>query len=164
MNATQVNSSIITLRRILAFLSLGALLGLGAHPLGQWLVHTFLIHALALDPTSWLLSTLWLTLSGWSVELSFRATPWLGSLPLANLTVGLIALWVRKKIPPYSYAAHLIQFAGATVIHLLGYLFLNWRLNQVWAWDSMYLWAIVSIPLLSALSWQLLKFEKQRKS
>lgn len=82
MKALNLNLSNMTLRRVLALGALVALVGLGTHPTFQWLVHTFLIHGLALDPTSWLLSALWLTLSGWSVELSFRATPWLGALPL----------------------------------------------------------------------------------
>jgi hypothetical protein len=164
MKALNSNLSNMTLRRVLALGALVALVGLGTHPTFQWLVHTFLIHALALDPTSWLLSALGLTLSGWSVELSFRATPWLGALPFANLTVGLIFLGIRKKFPPFTYAAHLLQFIGAYGIHLLGYLLLNWQLNHVWAWDYMYLVIFLTTPLLAGLSWQLLKFEKHRKS
>ena len=67
MKALNSNLSNMTLRRVLALGALVALVGLGTHPTFQWLVHTFLIHALALDPTSWLLSALGLTLSGWSV-------------------------------------------------------------------------------------------------
>ncbi len=163
MYSLNVNLSVITLRRILAFLALVSLWILSAHPSAQWLIHTLLVHALALDPTSSLLATLWLTLSGWCVEVPLRTTPWVGALPFANLTVGLFFLFINRKYPPRTYAGNLLRFIGVYGIHLMWYLFFNWRLNHVWAWDDMYLNSFLASPFLAALSWQLIKLERRKK-
>ena len=155
--------SFVTLRRVLALLALVTVMSTGAYPLAQWMVHTLLLHGFGLDPRSWILSTLWLTLSGWSVELSLRTTPTLGALAFANLTVGLIALFLIKKFPPFTYFAHLVQWASAYVCHLLLYLAGSWRLNHIWAWDPIYVFTLIALPFGAALSWRLTQWERKRK-
>ncbi len=131
---------------ILALAGFGAIYHTAPWPILQGLLHTFLVLGLAPAFGTSLGAVLVACAAGWVVEGTLHQYPRLGGTALADMTLALLAHWMRTQWPPEgvrSYAARLAVLCVA--LALLTHLVVRLAAGPH-AWGTGWLWALLLVP------------------
>lgn len=138
---------------LLAPLTLAAIYLVAPWPGPQALLHVALVLGLAPAFRSPLTAVLWACAAGWTFEAALHLYPRLGGTPLADMTLALLAWWLRAQWPPEGRTAFALRLGVLAVLHLL-LVHLLVRLTagaHAWGWSAA--WTLVGVPLWAALAW-----------